>query len=165
MKAWQKWAPNAPSTIDSNLVIMRNADGTINLRSSGQSIGTLQELRSELAALNKPPAIVQVTFLGAVKHFGGSWNYPVQRMKGKSDYASRPLVLMTGISRSKGVYVICDAYGGAIAKVASGATVFAHRDRTPYCLQHGSIWTDIGDTQHRLDHSATLSLHAALLFG
>ena len=31
-------------------------------------------------------------------------------------------VLMTGINRSKGVYVICGAYGGAIAKITSGAT-------------------------------------------
>jgi FAD/FMN-containing dehydrogenase len=40
MKAWQRWAPHAPRTIDSNLVASKGPNGTINLHAAGQSIGT-----------------------------------------------------------------------------------------------------------------------------
>jgi FAD/FMN-containing dehydrogenase len=78
-------------------------------------------------------------------------------MKGKSDYATAPLsddglaALMSGISRSSGMYVVCDAYGGAMAKIAPDATAFAHRDGTLFCLQYGSVWTNAGDTPKRLN--------------
>jgi hypothetical protein len=156
MKTWQQWAPHAPNTIDSNLVIEKNADGSIKLRSSGISIGTLQELRRELRSLSNSANIVSMTFLQAVRHFAGSWNYPVQRMKGKSDYAVSPIsddglaTLMSGVSHSSGVYVICDAYGGAIAKVGPSETAFAHRAGTLFCLQYGSVWTAVEETQQRL---------------
>jgi FAD/FMN-containing dehydrogenase len=156
MNTWQRWAPTAPSTIDSNLVIERNADGTIKLRSSGLSIGTLQELRRELRSLSNSASVVTLTFLQAVRHFAGSWSYPVQRMKGKSDYAVSPIsdegltTLMSGVSHSTGVYVICDAYGGAIANVAPSATAFAHRAGTLFCLQYGSVWAAAEQTQQRL---------------
>jgi len=34
MKAWQNWAPRAPRTIDSNLVVAKGANGTINMRAA-----------------------------------------------------------------------------------------------------------------------------------
>ena len=51
MKAWQSWAPQAPRTIDSNLVAVKGANGTINMRAAGQSVGTLSELQRELKEL------------------------------------------------------------------------------------------------------------------
>jgi FAD/FMN-containing dehydrogenase len=42
MKEWQAWAPQAPQSIDSNFVISKNPGGGIDLRCSGQSIGTRQ---------------------------------------------------------------------------------------------------------------------------
>lgn len=156
MKAWQGWAPHAPRTVNSNLVIRRNLNGTINLRASGQSVGTLQELQRELKALPKSPSITQMSFFAAVNHFSGGWNYPVQIMKGKSDYATVPIsddglaALMNGISRSSGMYVVCDAYGGAMSNIAPDATAFVHRGGTLFCLQYGSVWTNAVDTQERL---------------
>jgi hypothetical protein len=159
MKAWQDWAPHAPATIDSNLVIAKGANGAIYMHAAGQSVGTLQELQYELQALPRSQSlfIKQVTFIDAVNYFAGSWKYPVQIMKGKSDYATAPLsddglaALMSGITRSTGMYVICDAYGGAMAKIAPDATAFAHRDGTLFCLQYGSVWMSPGDTPKRLD--------------
>jgi FAD/FMN-containing dehydrogenase len=53
MKAWQHWAPQAPRTIDSNLVVTKGANGTIDKRAAGQSVGTLAELQRELQELPK----------------------------------------------------------------------------------------------------------------
>jgi hypothetical protein len=138
-------------------VIAKGANSTLNLRSSGQSVGSLQELRHELQALPKPPIITTMSFIDAVNHFSGGWTYPVQRMKGKSDYATKPLsdaglaTLMNGIAHSSGMYMVCDAYGGAIANIAAGDTAFVHRTGTLFCMQYGCVWADAVDTQKRID--------------
>jgi FAD/FMN-containing dehydrogenase len=158
MKAWQAWAPQAPATIDSNLVIATGANGTVYMHAAGQSVGTLQELQRELKALPKAQSlfIKQMTFIDAVTYFAGAPGYPVQIMKGKSDYATAPLsddglaALMRGVAGNS-MYVVCDAYGGAMAKIASDATAFVHRAGTLFCLQYGSVWTSPADTPKRLD--------------
>ncbi len=159
MKAWQDWAPNAPATINSNLVIAKGSNGNIYMHAAGQSVGTLYELQRELKALPKAQSlsIKQMTFFDAVNYFSGGWSYPVQIMKGKSDYATAPLTddglaaLMSGITSSSGMYVVCDAYGGAMAKIPPDATAFVHRAGTLFCLQYGSVWTNSADTPKRLD--------------
>jgi FAD/FMN-containing dehydrogenase len=57
MKAWQSWAPQAPRTIDSNLVAVKGANGTINMRAAGQSVGTLAELQRELKELPRSRSV------------------------------------------------------------------------------------------------------------
>jgi FAD/FMN-containing dehydrogenase len=157
MKTWQAWAPHAPSAIDANLVIGRHTGGSINLRCSGQSIGTLTALRRELKALSNAAHIEQKTYMSAVDYFSGGWTYTSAPMKGKSDYANAPLsdaglaALMDEVSRKTNIYVICDAYGGAIAGTAPDATAFAHRGGTLFCLQYGSDWTHPNDTPQLLD--------------
>jgi FAD/FMN-containing dehydrogenase len=158
MKAWQAWAPQAPATIDSNLVIARGANGTVYMHAAGQSIGTLQELQRELKVLPKAQSLLirQMTFMDAVNYFSGGWSYPVQIMKGKSDYGTAPLsddglaTLMRGVAGNS-MYVVCDAYGGAMARIAADATAFVHRGGTLFCLQYGSVWTSPADTPKRLD--------------
>jgi len=156
MKAWQTWAPQAPSPINAHLVVSRHAGGSIDLRCSGQSIGTLAQLQRELKALPGTAHIVPMTYMNAINYFAGSWVYTSAPMKGKSDYATSPLsdaglaTLMDAISRKPAIYVICDAYGGAIAAPAADATAFAHRKGTLFCLQYGSDWTDPTDAPPRL---------------
>jgi hypothetical protein len=158
MKAWQAWAPQAPATIDSNLVIATGANGAVYMHAAGQSVGTLQELQRELKALPKAQSlfIKQMTYIDAVNYFAGAPGYPVQIMKGKSDYSTAPLsddglaALMRGVA-SNSMYVVCDAYGGAMAKIASDATAFVHRAGTLFCLQYGSVWISPSDTPKRLD--------------
>jgi hypothetical protein len=73
MKAWQSWAPQAPPTIDSNLVVSKGANGTINLHATGQSVGTLTELQRELQELPKSRLVLiqRKTFGDAVDFFAG----------------------------------------------------------------------------------------------
>jgi FAD/FMN-containing dehydrogenase len=156
MKTWQAWAPHAPSSITANLVISRHAGGSIDLRCSGQSIGTLKELQRELKALSTAPHIEQKSYIDAIDYFAGSWTTTSAPMKGKSDYANAPLsdagltALMDEVSRKTNIYVICDAYGGAIAGTAAAATAFPHRSSTLYGLQYGSDWTNPNDAPQRL---------------
>jgi FAD/FMN-containing dehydrogenase len=97
-------------------------------------------------------------FFSAVNYFAGGnsgWTYTSAPMKGKSDYVVSPLTddgamtLMRQVSTKPGIYVICDAYGGAIAQVAADATAFAHRGAL-FSVQYGSTWSDPNDTPRRL---------------
>ena len=158
MQEWQAWAPQAPQSIDSNLVIAKDPNGGIALRCAGQSIGSSKELQRELKFLSSAPP-VRRTYLDSITYFAGGqkgWTYPSYAMKGKSDYATSPLTdaglmaLMNAVSASLGIYVICDSYGGTIANTAADATAFAHRNGTLYCLQYGSDWTSPSDTPRHL---------------
>ena len=158
MNEWQAWAPRAPKSIDSNLVIAKDPHGGIVLRCAGQSIGASKELQRELRFLPSAP-LTRRKYLDSITYFAGGqkgWNYPSYEMKGKSDYAASPLTdvglstLMNEVANGAGMYVICDSYGGAIADTAPDATAFAHRTGTLYCLQYGSTWTDPRETPTRL---------------
>jgi hypothetical protein len=93
MKAWQSGAPQAPRTIDSNLVVSKNPNGTLDLHAKGQSVGTLPELRRELQELPRAQSVLirPMTFSDAVAFFSGKPGYPTRFMKGKSDYAAAPI--------------------------------------------------------------------------
>lgn len=159
MNAWQRWAPQAPQTIGSNLVVSKGAKGTIDLRAAGQSVGGLAELERELQELQKSQSVLirRMTFGDAVVFFSGGSAYPTQFMKGKSDYATALISdqgldgLMTGLAQGFPKYVVCDAYGGSLAEIAPDATAFVHRRGTLFCLQYGSVWDDPVDTPKRLD--------------
>jgi FAD/FMN-containing dehydrogenase len=158
LKDWQAWVPQAPSSIDATFLIRRHADGGIDLHCSGQSIGSRAKLERALRPLSPSPQIRPMSFFAAVNYFAGGksgWTYTSAPMKGKSDYVLSPLTddgaaaLMNQVSTKPNVYVICDAYGGAIARVAADATAFAHRDAL-FSVQYGSTWSDPNDTPQRL---------------
>ena len=159
LKIWQRWAPHAPAAITGNLVINRHPEGGINLHCAGQSIGSLAELKRELKALPGAPRISQTPLIAAINDFAGGvpgWIYASSLMKGKSDYVTTPLTddglatLMEQINGAEDVYVICDAYGGAISRVAADATAFAHRGGTLFSIQYATYWTDPAQTPSRL---------------
>jgi hypothetical protein len=171
MKEWQAWAPNAPQSIDSNLVISKDPVGGIDLRCSGQSIGTRQELQRQLSFLTSSPSIVQMPYFTSVEYFAASkpgpqgWPYPSYMMKGKSDYVTTPmsdaglLAFMNEVSTAN-IYVICDSYGGAVANTAADATAFAHRKGTQYCIQYGTDQFTAAETAQRL--AAMRTFYAAM---
>ena len=159
MKQWQAWAPQAPASINVNLVITRHAGGGIDLRCSGQSTGSLSELKRELKPLSSAPQIRSMPFSASINYFAGGasgWAYQSAPMKGKSDFITSPMgdtgltALMNEIDAKKTVYVICDAYGGAIADVAADATAFAYRKGMLFSIQYGSQWSNAADTPQRL---------------
>jgi hypothetical protein len=57
--------------------------------------------------------------------------------------------LMHEISRKADIFIVCDAYGGAIARPAPNATAFAHRGAL-FCLQYVCDWTNPKDAPQRL---------------
>ena len=158
LKDWQAWVPQAPSSIDATFLIRRHPSGGVDLRCSGQSIGSRSQLQRALRPLSRAPQIQSMSFFAAVNHFAGGkngWTYSSTPMKGKSDYVVSPLsddgatTLMNQVGAKPGIYVICDAYGGAITSVAADATAFAHRTAL-YSVQYGSTWSDPNDTPQRL---------------
>jgi FAD/FMN-containing dehydrogenase len=159
LKVWQSWAPHAPASITGNLVINRHPEGGINLHCAGQSIGTLAELKRELKALPGAPRISPQPLVAAINDFAGGvpgWIYASSLTKGKSDYVTAPLsdgglaTLMEQINGAADVYVICDAYGGAISRLAADATAFAHRGNTLFSIQYATYWSDPKETPNRL---------------
>jgi FAD/FMN-containing dehydrogenase len=158
--AWRAWAPHAPATITSIMKVGSAGGGVITMRCIGQSIGTEAELRAQLQpllALDKPSsalAVHSLSFLDAVKHFAGPLDYESVFMKAKSDYVLDPLgddaiaALLHAMAAvpAGGVALLCDAYGGKIADVATDATAFPRRAGTQFCIQYYSSWTRAADT-------------------
>ncbi len=163
-KTWQDWAPNAPDTITGIFKLSKRSDGRMTLHAAGQSTGSLAQLRRELRALTDAaepgsgPTFTTMPFLSAVNHFAGGWGYETQISKAKSDYITRKLddagidALIGGIAAlpANEVVAICDAYGGATARVAGDATAFAYRAGTQFCIQYYTSWASAAVGTRRL---------------
>ena len=161
---WQDWAPNAPSNITSILKVGPAGNGLIAMRCIGQSVGGESELRNELRRLTThfPPStplkVQTLSFLDAVKHFAGPFQYESLLMKAKSDYVLTPLsasgidAMMAALApiAPGGLVLLCDSYGGRIADIAPEATAFPRRAGTQYCIQYFSSWGRAADTPSRL---------------
>jgi FAD/FMN-containing dehydrogenase len=168
--AWQAWAPGAPGTITSIMKVGPAGNGMISMRCIGQSVGTVSELRSELAPIvglettSRPLTIQSLSFLDAVNHFAGPLVYESVYMKAKSDYVLTPLnaaaiqTLLGAVAAVPvgGIAVLCDAYGGHISGVASGDTAFPRRQGTQYCIQYYSSWASAADTPAHLRQVANV---------
>lgn len=160
-RAWQAWAPNAPSTITTFMRVGRASSTEIDLHCAGQSIGSESELRRELRHLLdvaqpvSPPRIRAMSVLAAARFFFGPPEQPTFS-KAKSDYVTTPLgddgvaTLLSQLQRTRSVVAICNSYGGAVGSVASDATAFAHRAGTQFCIQYFSEWTNAADTSQRV---------------
>jgi hypothetical protein len=170
-RAWQGWAPNAPSSITSFCRITKRDDEEIEVHCAGQSIGSAGGLRTELKALTSveklsaPPNLDTLSFFGAVDHFSGGWDYESAYMKGKSDYLTSPMsdegiATLMGPQLAQSITVICDGYGGAVAAVPAGDTAFAHRAGTLFGIQYVTTWNDLSETATRLTEMK--SLYAAM---
>lgn len=173
-RAWQDWAPNASDAITGIFKISQRSDGRMSLHVAGQSTGSVSQLRRELRALTDAaepsvgPAISSMSYLSAISHFSGGWGYESQFSKGKSDYITRKLdtagidALIGGLAAlpANEVVAICDAYGGAIGRVADDATAFAYRAGTQFCIQYYTSWAGAAAGVRRLRDIR--SLYAAM---
>jgi FAD/FMN-containing dehydrogenase len=162
--AWQDWAPSAPDTITGIFKLSLRSDGRIALHVAGQSTGSVSQLRRALRALTDAaepvsgPTISSMSYLSAINHFSGGWGYESKMSKGKSDYITRKLdaagidALIGGIAALPAgeVIAICDAYGGAIGRVADDATAFAYRAGTQFCIQYYTSWAGAAAGARRL---------------
>ncbi len=148
MQAWQAWAPHAPEEVTSIFRISKANAGSVALRCAGEWTGSRERVESELRPLlaaAAPSAALRAystSFLGAVRHFTPD-DEPAY-MKGKSDYVAAPMsgagieTLLEGLMSlpANAITVICNSYGGAIARVPAADTAFPHRRGVLYSLQY-----------------------------
>jgi FAD/FMN-containing dehydrogenase len=160
IQAWQRTMPNAPDELTCILKLSGSSQtGLGEVRCVGQftarDTGGVPRESDLVAALK--PLVSQVTpsaqsmtlrtFTEAAQFFSGGEDPPVA-FKAKSDYAVEPLspqgidsILNALKHMSMGaVAVIFDCYGGAVNRVASDATAFAHRAGTLHSVQYYCQW-------------------------
>lgn len=172
--AWQAFAPNAPATITSIMKAGPAGGGLIKMRCIGQSVGTENELRSQLRTLttlrtpSSPLSVTSLGFLDAVKHFAGPLDFESSLFKAKSDYVLTPLAsggiadMMAALAplAAGAIVLLCDSYGGKIAEIAADATAFPRRAGTQYCIQYFSSWTRAVNTPAHL--ATVANVYAAM---
>ncbi len=169
--AWQSWAPH---TSDKATSILHLKSGPApSIAANGQYLGSLGALPRQLRPLLEVPGAqlrsqlelaylpLQLLLAGCAGHgvaachtvgAGPHGVLPRQTFNAKSDYVARPLsrhgrAAMIAAAEAPGSgALLCDAYGGAINRIAPAATAFVHREQL-FCIQYygngrSSSWID-----------------------
>ncbi|MGE5272260.1 MAG: FAD-binding oxidoreductase [Verrucomicrobiota bacterium] len=166
--AWQRWAPNAPDDLMTLCRLSTGASGPT-LEIFGQYLGPEKHLPGLLAPLTKavPPTRsssgtssyldLMLRWAGCLGRSSAACHLVTQggtlgraAFAGKSDYVRKPFpaavvrTLQRGLETRQSAghgsgSVIMDAYGGAIARVAPGATAFVHRAPL-HSIQYLAYW-------------------------
>jgi FAD/FMN-containing dehydrogenase len=149
--AWQRFAPDAPDELFS-VARVEAASGGPQVGSSGLYLGSEAGLRSllePLLAAGEPSqlSVTERSFNQATHYFEGRGGRAT--FAGASDYARTPFspagidVLLRAVEARQSAggtaYILLDAYGGAINRVAPAATAFVHR-RERFGLQEVATW-------------------------
>jgi FAD/FMN-containing dehydrogenase len=159
IEAWQTWAPQATDGVTS---ILHVESGGPKIYANGQYIGQASQLPAVVKPLlgaagaslavntELPYMQTQLLLAGctgrttAACHTVGAAPggvLPRETFNAKSDYVAKPLpaagrAAMIAAAEHPGAGdLLCDAYGGAIGRVAPTATAFVHRDPL-FCIQY-----------------------------
>ncbi|RCV29953.1 hypothetical protein SETIT_6G055300v2 [Setaria italica] len=165
---WQFVGPNLPDDFYLSVYLPTGGgsspDSNVSVSFTGQVLGpkrrAMAALRRSFPELGLAASeLAETSWLDATAQFAGlatAADLPDRRLgskqysKGKSDYVRSPIPLhtMAGIVRylatgpPEGGCVILDPYGGAMARVGSGATPFPHRAGTLYGVQYQVYWDE-----------------------
>jgi FAD/FMN-containing dehydrogenase len=167
--AWQSWAPH---TTDKATSILHLNSGTVpSITANGQYLGSSGALPGLLGPLLSVPGAtlssnvdipyvpLQLLLAGcagksvAVCHTVGAapgGTLPRMTFNAKSDYVATPLpsagraAMMAAVEAPGSGSLLCDAYGGAVNRIAPTATAFVHRQQL-FCIQYygngsGAAW-------------------------
>ncbi|WP_037314864.1 FAD-binding oxidoreductase [Amycolatopsis orientalis] len=127
---WQRWLPEAPPELWANVVL--SGGSPVGCRVSGCYVGDSASLTTELSRLTDKSGATQtmkqLDYLGAMKYFSGSENrqsfVASSRILGEP---ADPSKLTSALSGRRGMDVLIDGLGGAVAEIAPGDTAFWHR--------------------------------------
>ncbi len=190
LAAWQRLAPHAPAGLTS-ILTLATGGAQPRVTALGQYFGSEAQLRRLIAPLTRIDGAsltagtsgyldLQRRWAGclhgslAACHTEGTkpgGTLPRARFAAKSDYIDKPLgararaELVHAVERRQGASgaLVFDAYGGAINKVAPGATAFVHRHQL-FCVQELAYFGPSGQRPAlrwlRSAHAA-LRLHAS----
>jgi len=161
--AWQHWAPHTNDRITS--ILHLNAAGPPSINANGQYLGPASDVPRLVAPLLSVPGAVlsanrQAPFLAiqlllancdgksvsACHTINAAPGGTLRReaFNAKSDYVAKTLdragrAAMIAAVEAPGVgSLLCDAYGGAVGRIAPTATAFAHR-RMLFCIQYFGV--------------------------
>jgi FAD/FMN-containing dehydrogenase len=166
--AWQGFAPHAPDALFSvcDLIATAQEGPTVkpHVASSGQFFGSPDDLRSLMKPLVDGPGlapsrvqVVERTYFDAALEWAGCRTLDACHAPGRvtarrrSDFVAKPLSAagIDGLVRwteqrqaDPGLgfgEILLDPYGGAINRVAPGATAFVHR-RELFSIQYAVLW-------------------------
>jgi FAD/FMN-containing dehydrogenase len=159
IEAWQTWAPQATDRVTS---ILHLESGGPQIFANGQYLGQsgqvpavvkpLLGVRGASLAVNTelPYMEIQLRLAGcegrtvAACHTVGAAPegvLPRETFNAKSDYVARPLsdagraAMIAAVEHPGAGDLLCDAYGGAIGRIAPTETAFVHRDPL-FCVQY-----------------------------
>jgi FAD/FMN-containing dehydrogenase len=138
-----RWGPHAPDALGS-LCRLAAGPGGPTVQVFGQHLGSETALKAALASLGPPATrltIATSSWLDLVKRWAGCLGHSLpgcaapghQAFVGASDYIRKvpaSLVPFRSVVEARGSLsgaLLIDAYGGAINRVAPGATAFVHR--------------------------------------
>jgi FAD/FMN-containing dehydrogenase len=176
--AWQAWAPHAPDAVTS--ILHLNSGSHPSIAANGQFMGPSAAIHQLLRPLLAVPGAslrsnhqmpyfrLQLLLAGcadigaAACHTVGTSDHgelPRETFHAKSDYVARPLphagrAAMIAATETPGSgALLCDAYGGAIGRVAKDETAFVHREEL-FCIQYygassSAAWVDQAATKMR----------------
>ncbi|WP_410604479.1 FAD-binding oxidoreductase [Amycolatopsis sp. lyj-90] len=127
---WQRWLPEAPPELWANVVL--SGGSPVGARVSGCYVGDSASLGRELDKLTGKVkgtrTVKQLDYLGAMKYFSGSENrqsfVASSRILGE---AVDPAKLTSILNGRRGMDLLVDGLGGAVADIAPDATAFWHR--------------------------------------
>jgi FAD/FMN-containing dehydrogenase len=161
IEAWQSWAPHTNEKITCTLHVESTGP---DLYTTGQYLGPSSDIPGLVAQLKGVPGgtlteLTQQPYMDVQMLLAGcdghtlAWCHtsgaapggqkPREIFQAKSDYVITPLpaagraAMIAGAEAAGSGALLCDAYGGAIARVSADQTAFIHRGPL-FCIQYYS---------------------------